>query len=162
MQSFQTLLPEQQNCAVALGFFDGVHRGHRKVLGGAAAQRENGLLPVCLTFAESPKAIIAGKALPFLMTREDKLRALEQIGIEHVFFTDFRAVMNLSAREFFERILVNTLRAKKLYCGFNYRFGKNGAGDASALQAAIALALHRYLSESLHDRESYIITIKRK
>lgn len=134
MQSFQTLLPEQQNCAVALGFFDGVHRGHRKVLCGAAAQRQNGLLPVCLTFAESPKAVISGKAMPFLMTRGDKLKALEQIGIEHVFFTDFRALMHLSARDFFEQILVNTLRAKKLFCGFNYHFGKNAEGDTEVLK----------------------------
>ena len=55
MQTFFTLEPQQQNTAVALGFFDGVHRGHRKVLGGAAAQKENGLLPICLTFSESPK-----------------------------------------------------------------------------------------------------------
>ena len=134
MQSFNTLLPEKQNCAVALGFFDGVHRGHRKVLGGAAAQRANGLLPVCLTFSESPKAIIGGRAIPFLMTREDKLRVLEQIGLEHVFFSDFRAVMHLSAREFFEKILIDTLRAKQIFCGFNYRFGKNAEGDADMLQ----------------------------
>ena len=134
MQSFNTLLPEKQNCAVALGFFDGVHRGHRKVLGGAAAQRANGLLPVCLTFSESPKAIIGGSAIPFLMTREDKLRVLEQIGLEHVFFSDFRAVMHLSAREFFEKILIDTLRAKRIFCGFNYRFGKNAEGDADMLQ----------------------------
>lgn len=134
MQSFNTLLPEKQNCAVALGFFDGVHRGHRKVLGGAAAQRANGLLPVCLTFSESPKVIIGGSAIPFLMTREDKLRVLEQIGLEHVFFSDFRAVMHLSAREFFEKILIDTLRAKQIFCGFNYRFGKNAEGDADMLQ----------------------------
>ena len=134
MQSFNTLLPEKQNCAVALGFFDGVHRGHRKVLGGAAAQRANGLLPVCLTFSESPKAIIGGSAIPFLMTREDKLRVLEQIGLEHVFFSDFRAVMHLSAREFFEKILIDTLRAKQIFCGFNYRFGKHAAGDTALLQ----------------------------
>lgn len=134
MQSFNTLLPEKQNCAVALGFFDGVHRGHRKVLGGAAAQRANGLLPVCLTFSESPKAIIGGSSIPFLMTREDKLRVLEKIGVEHVFFTDFRAIMHLSAREFFEKILIDTLRAKQIFCGFNYRFGKNGEGDINDLR----------------------------
>ena len=134
MQSFNTLFPEKQNCAVALGFFDGVHRGHRRVLGGAATQRESGLLPVCLTFSESPKAIIGGRAIPFLMTREDKLRVLEKIGVEHVFFTDFRAIMHLSAREFFEKILIDTLRAKQIFCGFNYRFGKNAEGDADMLQ----------------------------
>ena len=135
MQSFQTLLPEQQNTSVALGFFDGVHRGHRRVLCAAAKERENGLLPVCLTFAESPKSVIAGKPLPLLMTRADKLRALEQIGMEHVVFADFRAMMHLSARDFFQQILVDTLRAKRLFCGFNYRFGKHAEGDTAMLQA---------------------------
>ncbi len=134
MQSFHTLLPEQQNTSVALGFFDGVHRGHRKVLCAAAMARQEGLLPVCLTFAESPKAVLAGKPLPALMTREDKQRALERIGMEHVYFADFRAMMHLSAREFFKLILVDTLKARRLFCGFNYRFGKNAGGDTDVLQ----------------------------
>lgn len=135
MQSFFTLLPEQQNTSVALGFFDGVHRGHRRVLCAAAAQRAHGLVPVCLTFAESPKAVISGKPNPALMSREDKLRALESIGIEQVFFADFRAMMHLSARDFFKLILIDTLKAKQLFCGFNYRFGKNAEGDTAVLQS---------------------------
>lgn len=134
MQAFYTLSPEPCDSAVALGFFDGVHRGHRRVLKGAAQQRVNGFTPVCLTFAESPKAILTGCGSPALMTPDDKLRALKAIGIEHVYFADFRAVMHLSARDFFRDILVGTLRAKKLFCGFNYRFGKNAEGDAALLQ----------------------------
>ena len=134
MQSFQTLLPEQQNTSVALGFFDGVHRGHRRVLCAAAQAKQEGLLPVCLTFAESPKAVLAGKPIPALMTRGDKLKALEKIGMEHVFFADFRAMMHLSAREFFKLILVDTLKAKRLFCGFNYRFGKDAGGDTDVLR----------------------------
>lgn len=138
MQAFFTIEPQQQNTAVALGFFDGVHRGHRRVLGLAAAQKENGLLPVCLTFSESPKSVIAGTQTPALMTHEDKLRALEQIGIERVCFADFRALMHLSARDFFKTVLVDTLRAKALFCGFNYRFGKNAGGDTDMLQTLCA------------------------
>lgn len=135
MQIFYNLSPEQSNTAVALGFFDGVHRGHRKVLSPTAKQRENGLTPVCFTFAESPKSVIAGKALPMLMTRQDKLKALRQIGMEHVFFADFRAMIHLSARAFFETILMDTLHAKQIFCGFNYRFGKNAEGDTALLQS---------------------------
>ena len=116
MRTFETLLPETSPTAVALGYFDGVHRGHRRVLGGAARERENGLLPVCLTFAESPKSVIAGAENPSLMTQADKLNAMAQIGIEHVCFADFRALKHLTAREFFEKILVDTLRAGALFC----------------------------------------------
>lgn len=135
MQAFFTLSPESGDTAVALGYFDGVHRGHRRVLEGAARQRGSGLTPVCLTFAESPKAVLTGTLSPALMTQDDKLRALAALGIGHAYFADFRAVMHLSARDFFRDILVGTLRAKALFCGFNYRFGKNAEGDAALLQA---------------------------
>ena len=134
MQCFEHIPEEQQNTAVALGFFDGLHIGHRSVLELAADQRRNGLTPLCLTFSQSPKSVLAGKQLPMLMTREDKTRALERIGFEHTVFADFRKIMDLSAERFVNEILSDTLHAKKLYCGFNYRFGKNAEGDAQALR----------------------------
>ncbi len=134
MQTFFHLSTEQQHTAVALGFFDGLHRGHRKVLQAAARQANNGLLPVCFTFSESPKSVLRGEALPALMTREDKLHALAQMGIAHVYLTDFRAMMHLSARAFFTDILLEQLHVRALFCGFNYRFGKNAEGDVRLLQ----------------------------
>lgn len=135
MQTFTSLFPQKQNTAVALGFFDGVHRGHRRVLGGAAKKRENGLTPVCFTFSQSPKSVINRMESSSLMTHGDKLRVLESIGIEKVFFTDFRLVMHLTAREFFKTVLVDALNARALFCGFNYRFGKNAEGDVPMLKS---------------------------
>lgn len=134
MQNFFTLSPEKQNTAVALGFFDGLHRGHRRVLSLTANEKCGGLIPVCLTFKESPKSVITGKKIPLLMTREDKLQKLEKLGIEHVYLADFHELMNLTAHEFAEKILFEKLRAKKLFCGFNYRFGRNAEGDTDYLQ----------------------------
>lgn len=128
----------EQPSAVALGYFDGVHRGHRRVLSLAAKQAEQGLLPVCLTFSESPRAVLTGQPVPSLMTREDKVRALHEIGIRRTLFADFRELKSLSARAFFSEILVRALHAQTLFCGFNYRFGKNAEGDAKLLKALCA------------------------
>ncbi len=133
MQCYRELSTQKVNTAVALGFFDGLHRGHISVIQPAAEERKNGLTPVCLTFNQSPKSVISGTEIPLLMTREDKVGALESLGIEKTFFIDFESVMSLGAREFFESVIAGRLKAKKLFCGFNYRFGKNAAGDVKAL-----------------------------
>lgn len=134
MQCFEELFNEKQNTSVALGFFDGLHKGHRSVIELAADRRHNGLLPVCLTFAQSPKSIVRGCELPVLMTRDDKVRTLEQLGIAHTVFADFKKLIHLSARDFVRDILVGELNAKALYCGFNYRFGRNAEGNTDTLR----------------------------
>ncbi|HCA04864.1 MAG TPA: riboflavin biosynthesis protein RibF [Ruminococcaceae bacterium] len=134
MQCFYELFSEKQNTAVALGFFDGVHKGHRSVIELACDQKHNGLLPVCLTFSQSPKSVISNREIPAVMTAEDKVRALESIGIEHTVFADFKSIMNLSAQQFVSDILIGRLNAKKLFCGFNYRFGKNAEGNTETLR----------------------------
>ena len=64
MQCYYDLFTEERQTAVALGFFDGVHKGHRSVIELAVDQKHNGLLPVCLTFSESPKSVISGVKAP--------------------------------------------------------------------------------------------------
>ncbi len=134
MQILYEILPENENTAAALGFFDGLHCGHRNVVRLAAAQKKNGLLPVCFTFSKSPKSIITGESGNMIMTESDKIKTLEELGIEQVIEADFESVRNISAEDFFSEILLKKLRIKKLFCGFNYHFGKNGEGDARLLQ----------------------------
>ena len=104
MHTLTNICSEKQNTAAALGFFDGLHLGHRKVLSLAAKQEKCGLLPLCLTFAESPKAVMSDKPFFYLMTKEDKLRSLESIGIRRTVMLDFNAVMDMSAIAMLQRL----------------------------------------------------------
>ncbi|MCH5297317.1 MAG: riboflavin biosynthesis protein RibF [Ruminococcus sp.] len=133
MQKFTEILPEYQHTAVALGFFDGLHIGHRSVISLAVQEKKNGLLPVCFTFSQNPKNIILGTPENALMTDHDKEKMLEQLRIEHMIEADFLSIKDMTATNFFEEILVGRLKAKKIFCGFNYHFGKNGEGNSEML-----------------------------
>lgn len=134
MQNFYEILPEKQNTAIALGFFDGIHKGHRSVLLPAVNEKKNGLTAVCFTFSENPKTILSNQKSCALMTETDKINALEKLGFDHLYQVDFKKIMGMNATEFVVEILINTLKAKKLFCGFNYRFGKNGEGNVELLK----------------------------
>lgn len=135
MQNFFEILPEKSGTAIALGYFDGLHKGHRNVISLAAAEKENGLTPVCFTFSKSPKSVLYGTQSNALMTSEDKIKTLERLGIERTYQADFEKIMNMPAKDFAQEILIDTLKAEKLFCGFNYRYGKNGEGSAETLKS---------------------------
>ena len=69
------------------------------------------------------------------MTSEDKIKTLERLGIERTYQADFEKIMNMPAKDFAQEILIDTLKAEKLFCGFNYRYGKNGEGSAETLKS---------------------------
>ncbi len=133
MQTFFEIVQEENFTAVALGFFDGIHMGHRKVLSSAVAEKQNGLLPLCFTFEQSPKSVISGQATESIVSYDTKLELMENMGIEHLYMCDFKAYMDIEPEDFVEKILIGKLKAKKLFCGFNYRFGKQGRGDTAML-----------------------------
>lgn len=134
MQNFFDILPESQSTAIALGYFDGLHKGHRRVISLASNERKNGLIPVCFTFSKSPRSVLNGTPCNALMTNEDKIKTLDMLGIERTYQADFEKFMNMPANSFAKEILFEKLNAKKLFCGFNYHFGKNGDGDADLLK----------------------------
>ena len=135
MQNFFEILPEKSGTAIALGYFDGLHKGHRNVISLAAAEKKNGLTPVCFTFSKSPKSVLNSTQSNALMTNEDKIKTLERLGIERTYQADFEKIMNMPAQDFAQKILIDTLKAEKLFCGFNYRYGRNGEGSAETLKS---------------------------
>ena len=125
--------PQKAGAYVALGFFDGVHLGHRAVIEGCAAD-SSGHESVVLTFRESPARALGKTAPPLLSDNARKAELMEALGVDTLIFADFSDVKDMEPAEFVKKVLAEKLNAKRVYCGFNYRFGRCGAGDTAALE----------------------------
>lgn len=117
--------------AVALGLFDGVHLGHRRVLANTLGAE--GLTSAVLSFGDGAAAL--KKDAVRLCSKAYTASLFEAIGIEEWFEADFEAFRELSPQDFVDRVLIGQLGAKRVCCGFNFRFGKGGAGDVTLLRA---------------------------
>ena len=99
-----------QRRAVALGSFDGLHRGHRAVLDLALSFKERGFEPCALVFDEHPLKVVGAGSPPELMTRQARDEMLESLGIT-VQKISFARIADMSARQFVNEILIDELNA---------------------------------------------------
>lgn len=135
MEKITTFSAVKGPCAVALGLFDGVHLAHRQVIGEMVAMaKARHLIPTVLTFSlhHSVPRKKAGQKL--LMSEELKLEEFASLGVEQVVMPDFDDIRDVEAEDFVIRMLLEQMNAKALVCGYDFRFGKNAAGDVTMLQ----------------------------
>ena len=131
MKCYQDLQTPEGELAAALGSFDGVHLGHRQVIGNTLSVP--GLRPAVITFQQNPSVSLQKKPVPLLTTNEQKLALLEEMGVEVVYLLSFEQIRDMEPEDFVEA-LYRVCRVRALSCGFNFRFGKNGRGDAGLLK----------------------------
>ena len=124
----------ERKTAVALGSFDGLHRGHMSVIACTADfERECGLSPHVLLFDNHPALVLRGFAPDRILQKSLRDEILSSAGFE----TDtipFIYIKDMDCREFFEKIIIGKLNAGAVCCGWNYRFGKGGEGDCETLK----------------------------
>jgi riboflavin kinase / FMN adenylyltransferase len=121
------LEPKQR--AVAIGTFDGVHLGHRRVLNAVEAA---GLVSTVVTFDPHPRVAL-GYEVELLATLERRLELLEQAGIEEALVVEFDLdVARLEPEEFVEAVL-RPIGAEVVVAGVNFRFGRSRSGDLGLL-----------------------------
>jgi riboflavin kinase/FMN adenylyltransferase len=123
---------------VAIGNFDGVHRGHRAVIGTAMERAQAAHRPAAvLTFEPHPRTFFRPDEPSFHLTSEAaKLRLLAATGLDGAVVLTFNAALaGLSAEEFVERILVDRLAISGAVIGFNFHFGKERRGSPDFLTA---------------------------
>jgi riboflavin kinase / FMN adenylyltransferase len=126
-------------CALTIGNFDGVHRGHRALIDCVAAKaRELHLTSCVLTFEPHPREFFAAHAAPARLTRlRDKLELLAAAGVERVHIARFDGrFAALPAQRFIDEVLVRGLATRWLLVGRDFRFGARRTGDYAALEAA--------------------------
>jgi riboflavin kinase/FMN adenylyltransferase len=122
---------------LALGNFDGLHRGHIKIIERVRRRaEERGGVAVLLTFDPHPTRVVRpDKAPKLLMTMTQKLEALEQAGMHGVAVVRFtRELSQWSPEQFVERVLVDWLRVAEVWVGANFLFGHDRAGNFSLLR----------------------------
>lgn len=110
----------EKTCA-ALGLFDGLHHGHRRVIGAAM---EGSLAPAVFTFRTESVREKHGRPLEFICTNERKTELLRNMGIRYVYCPDFSDVRDMSGEEFVRDIICGIMNAGRVVCGENFRFGK--------------------------------------
>ncbi|MDR1796155.1 MAG: riboflavin biosynthesis protein RibF [Clostridiales Family XIII bacterium] len=142
--------------SVALGYFDGLHIGHRTLISKCLEDAEkHGRLGAVFTFREHPKNVLAGRiAVTRLLSPEDKHRALAEMGVDCLFELPFEAGFHQMPPEVFARDLVaGAFHARAAFCGFNFHFGKNAAGDADSLiDFGEAWGYQTYVLDPVHIR----------
>lgn len=117
--------------AVALGLFDGVHRGHRSLIELTIEKaKERGIKSAVFTFAEGSGIKSQN---PRIYKEEQKLNLLASLGVDVVILCDFQSVRGESAEEFIGEVLIGRFNTQVALSGYNFRFGKGAMGNAETL-----------------------------
>jgi riboflavin kinase/FMN adenylyltransferase len=123
-------------CAMTIGNFDGVHKGHQQIMRRVLAiAREYGWKSAVLTFDPHPSKLVAPDRAPRLLTTtEQRARLILEQGIDEVLILPFTPeIARLTPEEFVREILENKLNARAVLVGDNFRFGNRAAGDAGTM-----------------------------
>jgi len=121
---------------IALGNFDGVHKGHQELIRRTVkSARMAGLKSAVFTFANHPKNVLAGEpVIKNILYLEDKAEIIKSLGVDYLFSLEFTPeIMHLSAEEFIQVLLIKAFKMREAYCGFNYHFGYNAEGNPEIL-----------------------------
>lgn len=120
--------------AITLGKFDGIHRGHQKLMKKILAKKEQGLKSVVFTFGQMPGTVFYGRGRTIL-TRVERRQHLESMGIDYMVECPFvKEIIQMEPEDFVKKILVEQLNVKYIAVGPDFRFGYNRKGSCSLLK----------------------------
>nr|WP_238529300.1 bifunctional riboflavin kinase/FAD synthetase [Dietzia alimentaria] len=136
-RTFDAIVTPDGGTSVALGVFDGLHRGHRKLVERAVdSARELGASPVLVTFDPHPVEVVRPGTHPLVLTPLDRRAELAgEFGVEAVFALPFdREMASWDPDEFVDRVLVKGLSCRAVTVGGNFTFGRRAAGTPDTLR----------------------------
>lgn len=120
--------------AVALGFFDGVHKGHASIISKSKSLATDGIKSLVYTFDSHP-SLFFNNPTPMISPGKSRINLLESYGVDYVYLQKLdKEFLNISPENFVDKILIEKLGATHVVSGENYTFGKNKSGDSKMLE----------------------------
>ena len=157
MKTFERLedINNIEPTVVALGNFDGIHKGHQEIIKRSVKEAEAAdLKSAVFTFSNHTSSILKNvPPVKNILYPEEKMRILEEMGVDYVFNIPFtEEILQMSPENFIEEILVKRFNIREAYCGFNYSFGYKASGTPEVL-------MHEGLKHGfgIHVQEPYMI-----
>lgn len=145
--------------SLALGFFDGVHRGHQKVILAAkeVADRTNTKLAV-MTFDPHPSLVLGGRKDPifYITPLHQKMEILEQLGVDTLFVVRFTSDFAKLSPESFYELFVKDLNVAHVTAGFDYTFGSRGSGTMDVMRILCGSSISVQVVEKLEDGDDKV------
>lgn len=140
-------LPGFTNAVITIGTFDGVHLGHRQIIGNLVTEAANaGGESVIITFHPHPRKVVSSviTGVRLINTLDERIELLEKTGIDHLVivpFTDFFA--NQAAEDYIRDFLVANFKPHTIIIGYDHRFGRDRQGDYKMMEEKAALYNYR-------------------
>lgn len=121
--------------SVAIGKFDGIHRGHQLLINKILEAKADGFLAVVFTFDPSPAAFFGDGSYKGLTTRSEKRRIFEKLGVDVLIeYPLTRESASQSPEDFIEEVLIKRIHARQIVCGTDFTFGDRGRGNVNMLR----------------------------
>jgi len=138
MRLFNTLeeIVDISGTVIALGNFDGVHLGHQElIMRTVKTARAAGLMSAIFTFSNHPRNVLnKGNEVKRILCTDEKAAIIEGLGVDYMFNIPFDEEMRqMDAIEFINKLLLQKLKMREAYCGFNYKFGYKASGNTETL-----------------------------
>ncbi len=133
MQVFQKLT-KNKNLVIALGYFDGIHIGHKKIISILVKEAKlKNTKSAIITFQKNPADYFNKEETPSIQTYKDKENLLEAMGVDYLYELDFENYKDISASEYIN-ILYEYFEPLEIIVGYNHTFGKDRSGNPSLLK----------------------------
>lgn len=127
-------LNKNPNLSLALGFFDGVHLGHKVVIESAVEfAKKHGNKSAVITFSDHPCCYFWGVCPKYILTRKQREQRIKELGVDYLYELDFESIAGLTAQDYLKDILINHFTPVSISTGWNHNFGCKKSGNVKFL-----------------------------
>lgn len=138
MEIFNSLdeIDKIEETVVALGNFDGVHKGHQEIISRTVKSAQAaGYKSAVFTFSNHPKNLMAGDiVVKNILYADEKAAIIGRLGVDYMFNIPFdQSILTMDPIDFIDKLLLDKFNMRQAYCGFNYHFGYKAKGNAEVL-----------------------------